>query len=109
MEVRRPGEEEKGVGDNMIQQLLDFSEQVPGSENGQLSSQDPDVREAVQAAQLHDQVWVFLSGWMHLFFLCVHCFICASFVSLQCLCVRIVILFTVLQVPVLCWCSLLGM
>lgn len=85
MEVRRPGEEEKGVGDNMIQQLLDFSEQVPGSENGQLSSQDPDVREAVQAAQLHDQVWVFLSiclsGWMHLFF--VPCFICACFMSLQ--------------------------
>ena len=56
--MRRPGEEDKGMGDNMIQQLLDFSEQVPGSENGQLSSQDPDVREAVQAAQLHDQVSV---------------------------------------------------
>lgn len=55
VEVRRAGDE-KSLGDNVIQQLLELSEQVPGTGVEGLSSQDPDVREAVQAAQLHDQV-----------------------------------------------------
>lgn len=58
VEVRRAGDDEKGIGDNVIQQLLELSEQVPGTgHDGQgLSEQDADIRDAVQAAELHDQV-----------------------------------------------------
>jgi hypothetical protein len=44
------------MGDNMIQQLLEFSDNVTPADTSHLATSDPDVREAVQAAQLHDQV-----------------------------------------------------